>query len=208
MNYKQYTLLFLIALVLTFSLNACKLGSTEETTSEPAVDCKNNKYLEKMDKYKNAEKENYRIDIKTEEVVDTTNSIRIKLSQLKGSDIDSFSSNSSNGFIRMYIPIRESLPLDKILSEINDITSFSKNTSNFGDSYTSYIERYLFFKFLYENFDSLEPKLKKQYCGKVDPAKFQSMIKDNMNNNLSNINSYSKQLNKIELQINIIKKQG
>lgn len=204
---RQFTLLLLISLTL-IGLNACNqlpVAKTQTTHQKQVCDENTPNYSVNVDKYDNAQMINYNIEITTSNVISKTSSLRQKLSEIKGGEIESFSSNENSANIRMYYPIQLSNKIDQVLSNDPEITNFSRSTSNIGQNYVNYAEKYYSYKVLLDNFDEIENIIKVKSCDKVDTGVLKKMLEENTQNYKSNMSNYKKQMNALYVQIYIRK---
>lgn len=204
---KQFTLLLLISLTL-IGLNACNqlpIAKTQTTHKKQVCDENTPNYSVNVDKYDNAQMISYNIEITTSNVISKTSSLRQKLSEIKGGEIESFSSNENSANIRMYYPIQLSNKIDQVLSNDPEITNFSRSTSNIGQNYVNYAEKYYSYKVLLDNFNEIENIITVKSCDKVDTGVLKKMLEENTQNYKSNMSNYKKQMNALYVQIYIRK---
>ena len=207
LNIKQIILIILISSTF-IGLNACnKLPLQKSKTNHQQQNCDENStnYYVNVEQYGKAEMLSYNIDITTSNVISKTNLIRNKLAEIQGGEIESFSSNEDNANIRMYYPLKASTQIDQVLSKDTEITSFNRSSSNIGQSYVDYAQRYNSYKILLDNFDEIKEISIAQSCDTVDTNVLKKVLQENIQNYKSNMTSYEKQMDKIYLQIYIRK---
>ena len=206
MNKFQELVLISLICLLVSGISACNLkNNVESNDNSPKTKknlvCDDSKYSLNYDKYKNSVMYNYNVEIKSPNVIERASEIRNRLAKLKDIELESFSTQKDYANIRLYLPYNYATEIDNMFANDSDITNFSKSSSNIGDNYIDYYERYVFFDILLNNFDEIEKMAEKDTCDKIDLNRVRRMIEENSRSYESSYTSYKKQLNKINLQI-------
>ena len=201
MKRSQWLMWLLLAIFICISIVTTNYNAIAKT------DYNDSKSQFNYEEYKNAITQYYNIEIKTDDVIEKTTEIRKILYKIPDSSLESFSCNKDNAQIRLYIPLKNEDIVMKLFSEDKDLSNFSSSSSNIGNDFMNYYEKYKFYELLLNNFDKVKNIIYKDSCNKIDAYKLKKMLEDNKQNFERSLEEYKKKLNTIYLQVYIRKEK-
>ncbi|MEW5820770.1 MAG: hypothetical protein AB1782_11305 [Cyanobacteriota bacterium] len=195
-------LAFLLAAILIFT-GVSMVSAKPKNCCKKNFNCIETKKPFKVDNYEEAVSYYMNFKYESDDIFKKVSELKELFDKMNIIEIDSFSSNEKNGYIRGKVIKATTKEIYSILSQQPQLVSYNISQSRCGNNYNFYLEQYHTYKALIDNFDQIEKIITCNYEYDISPDKIKNLLLTQLNNNEANMNSCDNKINSINIEITV-----